>query len=884
MPAELVQINFNSTATIVVAIVVLLLGIALMGFLFMRSNVGRREREARVRERLLEMEREAQFASAAELVPISRQPAEVAAHIAGLFREYMSIPVLAVYAGHQTEMSLSDVSPEGATGALSMSLPASVPASLLREHARPAVVKLATIASQEPDISAVLDEPREEQTAHTPEEGPGKTTDAEHTEQSQKWTTSGNEASAIQRADEVMLLPWHGPFRWNGLIVTAVPAGIMVDALDPYREPLARLTDRLAVALEFEVGDAAIEAFDERATRTTEFSRSLISCLEEASPLDAIVRQVTRLIGGDSAALWRVDEASGMVRMVAAHGLNSPEFLPLPIGQGLAGSVAQSGETLAIEDAPADPRCLFPREARESGIVSYLGAALTADSTSLGVIEVHSASRRSWTESDRRALESAATVISELVKSTDSRGNRLRVESAYLGLSEALQRLRSPDEVKEAVVEVLGHALGASRVMAVEFNEKGNTKPVTQEYRQPSAKSASGATFEEALVSRVASSAGTQAIAIAGSEEPSLMGAEMAAELDVMSELAVPIRVDGKTQGIVYVHQCDRVREWEHDEIEFAERVARQLSLSLSNLRSREVALSDAQQARNEARLASEDSSGAKAMLSGLPEMVIGVDREGNLSFFNTAAAERRGLTTDDLGRPAEALTDPGNPIWEKIAVCQRVTRFDAEIQLSSGANDETVPVSISAAPLRDDKGEITGRLIVVSDLSHVKSSDAAERIQQLEQKLESIERVLRHSRDMEEQARAMLAEASALEAQARAEADLAQHTEGEVRLQLEKVQEEHKQVQGSSQQLLEINKLKGEFIVNAGHEIEASLQSVLGLAELLERGSYGDLTDEQREAMHSLYGWARRIKSDVDCLVEYGSTRSRRLESSDGS
>ncbi|MEK6287486.1 MAG: GAF domain-containing protein [Acidobacteriota bacterium] len=878
MPSLLIQ---TGSATIVIAVVVLVLAIGLMAFMFARSGAQRREREARVRDRLLEMEREGQFAAAADRVPVSRRPAEMVSHIAGLFHEYLSMCLLAVYAGQETEASLVDVSGESEVWApsLSMALPDSVPASLLTKHSQPAVVNLALIGGKEAATSHVAEEPSDEQIALKPEES----ADADHIEQGQTWVGSGNEPPAGPGIEDVMLVPWHGPFQWNGLIVVSVPAGTPADALDPYRESLARLTDRLAVALELELTDAAIEAFDERASRTTDFSRSLISCLEEVSPLDAIVREVTRLMGSDSAALWRVDEAGAMVRMVAAYGLKSPEFLPLPIGQGLAGGVAQSGETLAIEDAPADPRCIFPREARESGIVAYLGAALAADSDILGVIEVHCGTRRSWTESDRRALESAATVISELVKSTDSRGNRLRVESAYLGLSEALQRLRSPDEVKEAVVEVLGHALGASRVMVVEFNDLGQTDPIRQEYRQPSAKSALGATFEETLVAKVASSAGTQAIAIAGSQELSLMGAEMAAELDVVSELAVPIRVDGKTSAIVYVHQCDRVREWEHEEVEFAERVVRQLSLSLSNLGSRELALTEAQLARDEARRASEGGSRAEAMLTGLPEMVIGLDREGNLSFFNAAAADRRGLTPDDLGRPAESLTNAENPIWRQIATCESVTRFDAQMNLRSGAHDAMTPVSISAAPLRNEKGEISGRLIVASDLSHTKSGDASERIQQLEQKLQSLERVLAHSRDVEEQARAMLGEASALEAKARSEADDSRRAEAETRQQLERVQEEHKQVQGSAQQLLEINKLKSEFIVNAGHEIEASLQSVLGLAELLERGSYGNLTAEQREAVHGIYGWARRIKSDVDWLIEYGSTRTRRLESSGG-
>jgi hypothetical protein len=53
----------------------------------------------------------------------------------------------------------------------------------------------------------------------------------------------------------------------------------------------------------------------------------------------------------------------------------------------------------------------------------------------------------------------------------------------------------------------------------------------------------------------------------------------------------------------------------------------------------------------------------------------------------------------------------------------------------------------------------------------------------------------------------------------------------------------------------------------------------VLGLAELLERGTYGQINNEQREAVRGIYASAKRIKSDIDWLIDYGSTRSRRLE-----
>src|SRR5262249_38452321 len=279
---------------------------------------------------------------------------------------------------------------------------------------------------------------------------------------------------------------------------------------------------------------------------------------------------------------------------------------------------------------------------------------------------------------------------------------------------------------------------------------------------RPAVKSAVGATFGETLASRVQARKGSQAIA--NSREDSLMGADTAEELGVLSELAVPIRLDGKTRSVVYIHQCGHAREWEPAEIEFTERVVSQLSLSLSNLRLLDLAFSEAEQARAAAR------------------------------------------------------------------------------QSEQAANSE--------------------------------------RIQELERRLEDLDRALAQARSGEKQALEMYTKASALEANLRADADSLRRSEAEAQSQLERVMQDHKQAQGSAQQLLEINRLKSEFIVNAGHEIEASLQSVLGLSELLDRGAFGDLTGEQKETVQKIYGWAKRIKSDVDWLIEYGSTRSRRLES----
>ncbi|HTG17641.1 MAG TPA: GAF domain-containing protein [Blastocatellia bacterium] len=775
MLQAVIALLVSATLTAIVGAVVIV-ALAVCVLLFLRWRSRKQGDDARVREELAAMEREAEFSLAVDQTPHSRTAAEAATNIAAVLQDFLWLPVLAVYAGREGDANLTNILP-ATYGALidaapSPSLPSSLESSLAKLYSRPSTAGLDTLAGESsnrglsvPTVESLNgtgedDEESTESSATPASEAPEPIV-AETAEPVADLPGSAS-SSLGDAARDVFVFPWRGPFDWTGLIVTSAPASVPLDALERYREPLARLTGRVGAALEIESEAAKLGSLQERVSRTVEFSRSLISCQDEPAPLVSITREVARLVGADSAALWRVERGAAMIRMVASHGLRSAEFLPLPMGQGLTGTVAESGEVLAIEDAPGDPRCIFPREARESGIASYAGAAVKSDGIVIAVIEAHNANRHVWTGDQQRSLEAAASIIAELVKTTDARGDRLKVESAYLGLSEALQRLHARDEVLEAVVEVLGHALGVSRAVIVELGEQGTVEPVKQEYRLESVKSALGATFAGSLADRV-KAAGAEPIAIDDSREQSLAGTEAAAQFQILSELALPVRVEGTTCAIVYLHQSDRLREWQADEIEFADRVARQLGLSLTNVRAFETASAETEAAREKVRQARETTEGA-----------------------------------DELRR--------------------RIGNLEREVSSALGA---------------------------------------------------------------ENQARTMLAHASALEGKARADADMARRGEAEARQETERLASDCVRAQTASQQLLEINRLKSEFIVSAGREMDASLQSVLGLAEMLEQGAYGHLDPEQLEAVRGIYNWGRRVKSDVDWLIEYGSARTRRLEQS---
>ena len=777
MPLALIALLLTPTTAALLAVLALIVVVAVFVFLFLGARSRKREDEARVREELAARERESEFSSAVDHTPYSKSVAEAAKGLVAVLQDHLWLPVLAVYAGRERDAKLlNTLQPvPGSTligPTYNATLPAAVESSLAKLYSRPAMSHLDTIVRAAYGTSQ--GSPGAPASQGNVEHGvaPGESSmeaaveaghqvggePSEHRDAPEESLTIHSTQPAP--GTDIWILPWRGPFGWTGLIVTGTQTGVTLETLEGYRALIGRLTDRVAAALEIESESEKLLTLDESVSRMVEFSSALISCLDEPAPLVAITREVARLVGADSAALWRMEQGSPMIRMAASHGLRSAEFLPLPVGQGLSGTVAASGEVLAIENAPADPRCIFPREARESGIASYLGAAVKSNGNIIAVVEAHNANPHDWQEDQRRSLEAAAAIVAQIVKTTDARGDRLKVESAYLGLSEALQRLRSRDEVLEAAAEVLGHALGVSRAVIVELGEEGTAQPVRHEYRLESVKSALGVVFAPSLAERV-TTAGGEPIAIGDSREQPLAGPEGASELQILSELAVPVRIEAATRAIVYLHQSDRLRDWQADEIEFADRVARQLGLSLSNVRALEAASAEARSAKEDARRARETAAGAEA----------------------------------------------------------------------------------------------------------------------LQKQVDQLERDFTSARSAENQTRTMLAHASGLEAKARADADAARRGETEARHDAERLAADCVRAKNASQQLLEINRLKSEFIVNAGREIDASLQSVLGLAEMLEQGSYGQLGPEQLEAVRGIYNWGRRVKSDVDWLIEYGSARSRRLE-----
>jgi len=94
-------------------------------------------------------------------------------------------------------------------------------------------------------------------------------------------------------------------------------------------------------------------------------SQTINSALELDEVLDRILLTATENVRADRGTIYLVDEAHGEIWSKVILGEEKLE-IRLPLGQGLAGYVAQTGEVIILDDAYSDPR--FNREVdRKSG-------------------------------------------------------------------------------------------------------------------------------------------------------------------------------------------------------------------------------------------------------------------------------------------------------------------------------------------------------------------------------------------------------------------------------------------------------------------------------------------------------------------------------------
>ncbi len=158
-----------------------------------------------------------------------------------------------------------------------------------------------------------------------------------------------------------------------------------VQVLTAIADQAALAMDRMRLYQEMEARAAELATLNE-------VSVTINSSLDLSNVLDLIMNKVVDLLDVEAASLLLVDEETDdLVFEVALRGTDHQLLagLRLPMGVGIVGQVAQTGETLIVNDVRSDPRW-NPHVDEDTGFVTHsiLCVPMISREKVIGVIEV----------------------------------------------------------------------------------------------------------------------------------------------------------------------------------------------------------------------------------------------------------------------------------------------------------------------------------------------------------------------------------------------------------------------------------------------------------------------------------------------------------------
>jgi len=163
-------------------------------------------------------------------------------------------------------------------------------------------------------------------------------------------------------------------------------------------ELLALIGDLAAGALEKAMLYERMQRQIAELSTLAEVSETVTSPLYLDEMLGLLVEMAARVMHARGCALMLLDEERGELILRATYGLNAGyrERPPLRAGEGIAGLVAQAGQTLVVDDVRRDARYSHPEVARQEGLVSLLCVPLRVRERVIGTLSGYTGAPHSF--------------------------------------------------------------------------------------------------------------------------------------------------------------------------------------------------------------------------------------------------------------------------------------------------------------------------------------------------------------------------------------------------------------------------------------------------------------------------------------------------------
>lgn len=489
-----------------------------------------------------------------------------------------------------------------------------------------------------------------------------------------------------------------------------------------------------------------LETFVEREALVTRISNKVRQSLRLDEVFQTIVDELGEHLAVDRCILYLFDHEHNLARAAAGFAAQTPisadEFhVPLPLTKTTVEALLDD-DFVAFDDVSDAPaiKDLYEGVMRARGVKSLMCVAIRVGSETTGVISFTTTEAiRQWEETDsalaRAVADKAAIAIrqAELYQRAEATSRR---EKLINHLNTAIRASLQLPEVLYAATHELGKTLAASRVFLRFYDAANPAREAMPEYEFVSPniilKPLPPSSYENVLGKKLL--AERQTIVVHDIEKFVSLNSELTEHIreigqksGAKSVIFCPLVVNDQFRGTLCIQQTDYVRRWTEDEIALIENVAVQLSLGITQAELFEITR----------RAKREWESTFDAMSDGV--FIFNCERQ--LIRVNRAGAAIEGAAPRHLlGKTCCEMLTADNHGGSHCVVGQ-VLEEKRRVTVERLSKVTERPLFITAEPLFDETGELTGVVGTVRDLHELRQAESVAREQErlLSQVLEGI-------------------------------------------------------------------------------------------------------------------------------------------------
>ncbi|MBN1488249.1 MAG: GAF domain-containing protein [Anaerolineae bacterium] len=489
-----------------------------------------------------------------------------------------------------------------------------------------------------------------------------------------------------------------------------------------------------------------------------ELSRSITTKLDLQSVLDTVASAVTGLLGYDHAIIFLQDKKGRnfIPKAVSGYALKHLEGITFARGEGLVGSVGQTGMPIVIDDAYADP--MLSDSAVPIG--SAILVPLTVDGRAVGILEASREQTGDFFPTEVATLTALADQVSVAVENARlfdevksfSQELESRVHERTLELAAALEDLkleRDRTDVLYRLASELVSTLDIDRVLnqallilrdAVKA-ERGSVLLADTNTGQLLIRAAIGRPDQippGGLVTRFSRSDGLvgwvlnnrQAVVIPDVFKDDRWVIDRSS--DTCAVLAVPIMGrEDNALGVVFL-QSKHASAFTETELRLVEAAAVQLGNALNNAELYRLIRGQAERLGTMLRSQQIEAAKNQAILEGIADGVMVADANGRVILFNAAAERILSVSRSQaLGRFLDDMLGLyGSRAREWMAQVDawrhNPRSYQAGDFLVERLDTERGVVSIHLSPVVSPRYEFLGIVSVFRDITAIVEADRA--------------------------------------------------------------------------------------------------------------------------------------------------------------